>query len=185
MKIKIALLVATLLTFSINIFPREVESKYDKRYHQADTLDQSLPRVLLVGNSICSGYYRKVRVLLKGKANVDAWTTGSNIRKPTIAEDQRKILSYGPYEVIHFNTGLHGLGDRIPSEEYEPLLREYVNVYQSLSPKSKLIWQILKVMIRLKGNRPSPLVQLLRLLKLALTPNWLPNGLAISFWIIT
>ncbi len=93
-----------------------------------------------MGNSICSGYYQKVRELLKGKANVDAWITSSNIRKPSIADDQRKSLLYSPYDVVHFNTGLHVLGNRIPTEEYEPLLRKYVENYRKMSPNSKLIW---------------------------------------------
>ncbi len=109
-------------------------------FRPAAVIDQNLPRVLLVGNSICSGYHKKVRELLKGKANVEAWVTGANIKKPTIEELQKEVLAHGPYDVIHFNIGLHGLQKRIPKGEYEPLLRKYVNSYRTFSPNSKLIW---------------------------------------------
>jgi acetyl esterase/lipase len=148
---KILIVVAVALFFMWQNSTAQKNEKYDKRFHQSETINPELPRVLLVGNSICSGYYQKVRELLKGKANVDAWTTGSNIRKPSIAEDQRKSLSYGPYDVVHFNTGLHALGNRIPAEEYEPLLRKYVENYRKMSPNSKLIWASITP-IRKKGT---------------------------------
>jgi acetyl esterase/lipase len=145
------IVVVVILFFMMKNSTAQKSEKYDKRFHQSEIIDPELPRVLLVGNSICSGYYLKVRELLKGKANVDAWTTGSNIRKPTIAGDQQKSLSYGPYDVIHFNTGLHGLGTRIPTDEYEPLLRKYVENYREMSPNSKLIWASITP-VRKKGT---------------------------------
>ena len=44
---------------------------------QARIVDASLPRVLLVGDSILSGYLSSVKSGLKGKAYVDAWVNGN------------------------------------------------------------------------------------------------------------
>ena len=43
-------------------------------YHLTDA-KKSLPRVLLVGDSICQGYQGKVRAKLEGKANVTYWAS--------------------------------------------------------------------------------------------------------------
>ena len=70
-----------------------------KGFRPSPNPDPKLPRVLLIGDSICSGYHRLVRDLLKGKANVDVWVTGANVK--WIGGRLRKVLSYGPYDVIH------------------------------------------------------------------------------------
>ena len=70
--------------------------------------DPSLPRVLLIGDSISIGYTPYVRDLLKGKANVH--------RIPVNGGDTNRgwgeinaWLGKEPWDVIHFNWGLHDL----------------------------------------------------------------------------
>ncbi|NQT41314.1 MAG: SGNH/GDSL hydrolase family protein, partial [Planctomycetes bacterium] len=46
-----------------------------------------------------------------------------------------------PYDVIHFNIGLHGWPPgRIPDGQYEPLLRRYVEILRHHWPKTRLVW---------------------------------------------
>jgi len=67
-----------------------------------------LPRVLLIGDSISMGYTVPVRELLKGKANVHHPPTNCG---PTTCglEHLDAWLGEKPWDVIHFNFGLHDL----------------------------------------------------------------------------
>ncbi len=75
--------------------------------------DPSLPRVLLIGDSISIGYTVPVRKLLKGKANVhripgNGQTAGFGV------ENLPKWLGEGKWDIIHFNWGLWDLCYRNP-----------------------------------------------------------------------
>ena len=67
-----------------------------------------LPRVLLIGDSISIGYTIPTRELLQGKANVHRVPMNAG---PTTRGLQQleKWLRPGPWDVIHFNFGLHDL----------------------------------------------------------------------------
>jgi len=70
-----------------------------------------LPRVLLIGDSICGGYYRRVQKLLAGKAIVvkqpgNAQHTWTGLKKLD------EWLGDGKWDVIHFNWGLWDLAYR-------------------------------------------------------------------------
>jgi acyl-CoA thioesterase-1 len=67
-----------------------------------------LPRVLLIGDSISVGYTLPVREMLAGKANVHRIPENGG---PTIKGLQRieEWLGDKPWDVIHFNWGLHDL----------------------------------------------------------------------------
>ncbi len=88
-----------------------------------------LPRVLLIGDSISIDYTLAVRALLEGVANVHRIPTNgeSTVRGLEHLEDW---LGSKPWDVIHFNWGLHDLklspsGTRLVSpERYESNLRE-------------------------------------------------------------
>ena len=68
----------------------------------------TLPRVLLIGDSISIGYTLAVRELLTGKANVHRIPENGG---PTIRglEKIDEWLGDGKWDVIHFNWGLHDL----------------------------------------------------------------------------
>ena len=73
-----------------------------------------LPRVLLIGDSICEGYQPTVRKLLAGKAVVikqegNAQHTGTGLEK------LETWLGDGHWDVIHFNWGLWDLAHRRPT----------------------------------------------------------------------
>ena len=110
------------------------------RLDRAKIVDVNRPRVLLIGDSILNGYGNRVISALEGKAYVDAWVNPycqSEHLNKLLAE----VLSNGPYDVVHFNMGLHGWQKgRIKQGTFEPLTRAYVEVIRDKLPKAKIIW---------------------------------------------
>ena len=117
--------------------------------------DPSLPRVLLIGDSISIGYTLPVRKLLTGKVNVHRVPT--NARHTGIGlENINKWLGDGHWDVIHFNWGLHDLCYRsidaktpgrkdkvngrldLTFEEYQQNLRKLVKILKATG--AELIW---------------------------------------------
>ena len=107
--------------------------------------DPSLPRVLLIGDSILGGYHANVIKALHGRANVDVW------KNPYWQSDKvnqllSRILENGPYDVIHANMGLHGWTDwgtpkaRIQEGTFEPLTRAYIQIIRTKFPNARIIW---------------------------------------------
>ncbi len=111
-----------------------------------------LPRVLLLGDSISMGYTLEVRRLLDGKANVHRASENCG---PTTRGLERLSdwLGAKPWDVIHFNFGLHDLkyiddeGRRVPPDQgslqvspsqYESNLRSIVHRLKKTG--AKLIW---------------------------------------------
>ena len=102
-----------------------------------------LPRVLLIGDSISIGYTLGVRELLAGKANVHRPPTNCGPTTRGLAEIE-DWLGTKPWDVIHFNWGLHDLKylgpdgknladpndsqnrPQVPIEAYEKNLRQLV-----------------------------------------------------------
>lgn len=70
--------------------------------------DPALPRVLIIGDSISVGYTLPTRQLLKGKANLHRPPTncGPTTRGLEMIDDW---LGDKPWDVIHFNFGLHDM----------------------------------------------------------------------------
>lgn len=142
-----ALLFATTLHAQVKI-PTQTET--DKRLpskggswslREAVVKDASLPRVLLIGDSIANGYLEPVRKALEGKANIDAWITPVSQADKSLGGTLEAILSQHDYAVIHFNLGLHGWQKgRIPEGQFEPLTRLMVQNLRKYAPKAKLIW---------------------------------------------
>lgn len=110
------------------------------RLDMATIVDPKRPRVLLIGDSILNGYLKQVAADLEGKAYVDAWVNPycqSEHLNKLLAE----VLANGPYDVVHFNMGLHGWQEgRIKPGTFEPLTKAYVQVIRDNCPKAKIIW---------------------------------------------
>ena len=121
----------------------------DKRLHadgkgwkleQAKITDASLPRVLLVGDSILGGYADSATKALDGKANVDVWFN-PYYQSETMNKLLGEVLEKGPYDVVHINTGLHGwCPGRIKEGTFEPLTKAMIEVIRTKCPKAKIIW---------------------------------------------
>ena len=95
------------------------------------------PRVLLVGDSIVRGYYGEVAARLKGKANLARFTTSAFVGDPIFLQQMDWLLESYPFEVIHFNNGLHGSG--YTEEEYKAGLTAMLDHIVRRQPKAKLI----------------------------------------------
>jgi acyl-CoA thioesterase-1 len=101
-----------------------------------------LSRVLLIGDSISMGYTLPVRDSLRGKANVHrpAENCGPTTRG---VEKLDGWLGDGPWDIIHFNFGLHDLKyvdgkPQVSLEDYEKNLRTIVKRLKQTG--AKLIW---------------------------------------------
>jgi len=120
--------------------PRVQSSGKQWRLDQATITDPTRPRVLLIGDSILNGYQSYVVKELAGKAYVDAWVNPycqSEHFNKLLAE----VLANGPYDVVHFNMGLHGWQKgRIPEGQFEPLTKAFVEVIRQKCPSAKIIW---------------------------------------------
>jgi len=117
--------------------------------------DPALPRVLLIGDSISIGYTLPVRKLLEGQANVHRALTncGPTTRGLELID---AWLGEKPWDVIHFNWGLHDLKymgpegqnladpkaassrQQVPPTEYEANLRKLVQRLKKTG--AVLIW---------------------------------------------
>ena len=118
--------------------------------------DPSLPRVLLIGDSISIGYTLPVRELLKGKANVHRPPTNCASTRHGI-KSLDAWLGDEKWDLIHFNWGLHDLkfvapgtekladqndpknARQVSPEEYEKNLNELVVRVKKTG--AKLIWR--------------------------------------------
>ena len=69
---------------------------------------RSLPNVLIIGDSISMGYTRVVRELLKDRANVQRPNANCGDTRRGLA-NLKQWLGDTPWDVIHFNWGLHDL----------------------------------------------------------------------------
>jgi predicted esterase/lysophospholipase L1-like esterase len=105
--------------------------------------DPTLPRVLLIGDSISVGYTLPTREAMIGIANVHRIPENGG---PT-SRGLEKIdtwLGDGKWDVIHFNWGLHDLKimpdgkHQVPLEQYEENLRKLVDRLKSTG--ADLIW---------------------------------------------
>ena len=128
------------------------------RLEHARITDPKLPRVLLIGDSILNGYMTGTIRALRGKANVDAWVNPyhqANAGLPAMVAD---VMAQGPYDIIHFNMGLHGLKPgQFKEGEYEPSTRRLVEGLRKGSPNAKLIWaSITPAMTGTKPNLLNP-----------------------------
>lgn len=110
------------------------------RLDKAKVTDPKRPRVLLIGDSILNGYLNRVTALLDGKTYVDAWVN-PYCQSESLNKLLAEVLAQGPYDLVHFNMGLHGWPEgRIKPGTFEPLTKAYVEVLKAKLPKAKLIW---------------------------------------------
>ena len=97
-----------------------------------------LPRVLLIGDSICNQYRDEVKTALAGRAYVTFFATSKCLNDASYMTALSFLLDEHPYAVVHFNNGLHSLGsDRA---NWEKNLRAALHLIQQKAPKAKLIW---------------------------------------------
>jgi lysophospholipase L1-like esterase len=127
----------------------------------AEVTDPSLPRVLLIGDSITNGYLPLVTQALAGKANIDAWITPTSQGDKSLPATLAAILGQQKYSVIHFNLGLHGWQKgRIPEGQFEPLTHQMVQALKKNAPQARLIWAtITPVTVKGEPEKLNPEIQ--------------------------
>ena len=99
-----------------------------------------LPRVLLVGDSICNAYYESVAQQLAGKAYVAKLATSASLGDPAQLDQLTFLLKNYKFDVIHFNNGLHGFD--YTEEQYKNDIPKLLDLFKKYAPKSKLIWAL-------------------------------------------
>ncbi|MDB6119507.1 MAG: hypothetical protein JWO08_3288 [Verrucomicrobiaceae bacterium] len=108
---------------------------------EAVVTDATLPKVLMIGDSILNGYLASVQKALEGKANIDAWITPTTQADKGLSKILTEMLGAKKYAVIHFNLGLHGWqAGRIPEGQFEPLTLQMVETMKKAAPQAKLVW---------------------------------------------
>lgn len=100
------------------------------------TNDESKPRALLIGDSICNGYQSVVCRQLEDKMNVTYWAGSKCATDPAYFRELDLMLSSNHYDAVTFNNGLHSLGsDRA---EWENAYRAAVKFIRAKLPDAKL-----------------------------------------------
>lgn len=144
--LRVGLLIVT-LSFALPLLAQQEKKPLDNTTREGmewanfwweNAPDTTLPRVLLIGDSITNQYRGEVQTLLKGKANVDMMATSANILDPQFTTAVKLAVGDYQYAVIHFNNGLHGF--HLTAEQYEAGLRRMVDLLKQLNPQAKLIW---------------------------------------------
>lgn len=114
-----------------------------------DTNRHSLPRVLLIGDSITRSYTKQVEANLKGKAYVARLATSKSLGDPALLDQAALVLKEQSFDVIHFNNGMHG--DGYTEEQYGAALPGLLDVLRRLAPRAKLMWAS-TTDVRVKNN---------------------------------
>jgi hypothetical protein len=102
--------------------------------------NESLPNVLLMGDSITRAYYSETEKELDGIANVYLFATSCSSGDPRLVGQLRDYFEMVgvPFAVIHFNNGMHGWG--YSEAQYAGGLPAFVTALRRGSSKAKLEW---------------------------------------------
>lgn len=141
------------------IFPTGFDQSADRmRYcsgpgyamQRVNIKDTSLPRILVVGDSISMGYRGFITDHFKGRAYVDYWVGGSWFATTVRGDDFPTlrawdgVLSNGPYDVVSWNAmTLHmwnGSPGRCSEESYPANMTRVVEYLQKTVPNTRFIW---------------------------------------------
>jgi len=100
--------------------------------------ETSLPRVLLIGDSIVRDYYPEVEKRLVGKAFVGRLATSRFVADPVLLKEIATVLDGTKFDVIVFNNGMHGW--QHSEAEYRKAFPKLIKAIRAHAPKAKLIW---------------------------------------------
>ena len=114
-----------------------IEWSISYAFHVTDG-NKALPRVLLVGDSICNAYRDGVSERLEEKANVTFWASSYSATRPEYMRLLEFMLDADDYAVVHFNNGLHSLGD--DTAEWAAALEKALLLVRAKHPSAKIVW---------------------------------------------
>ncbi len=114
-----------------------VEWSIGYAFHLTDA-KKDLPRVLLVGDSICNGYQGGVQKRLDGKVNVSYWVSSYCLTMPAYRKLLDVYLGEAKYDVVHFNNGLHSL--QTDPDTWAKSFKETLAFIRARQPQAKIVW---------------------------------------------
>ena len=135
------LLLCTLLACSVTCFAERIHPREGTEWvvsYSFNATDETTPRVLLIGDSICNGYNNEVKNNLAGAVNVTFLATSKCVCDRSYLPLLDFMLSENRYQVIHFNNGLHSLGSN--REDWERQLRAAIRLCREKGQGAKIIW---------------------------------------------
>lgn len=110
-------------------------------WHNHRTYDaekSELPRIYLIGDSICNAYHTFVRKNLAGSLYTSYWATSKCITDADYLEELDFFLTRSSEPaLIHFNNGLHSIVTDL--EDYAEAYEDVLNHLEKHYPNSKLI----------------------------------------------
>lgn len=118
--------------------PEQTQSKEAK-----EKVESKLPKVLLIGDSISGGYVGSVSSILKGRALVMQGNNGGPSTSGLKSID--KTLGDEPWDLIHFNWGLHDMTFQSRMTPEERGIEQYAARLDQLVVRlkktgAKLVW---------------------------------------------
>lgn len=108
------------------------------QHYWCDTDDNTLPRVLLIGDSIVAGHRFDVSDRLKGIATVAAFSSSKIVGDPGFYRELQLALADYPVDLICINNGLHGTP--YSDEFYRERLKELV-LFLRQNTRARLTWR--------------------------------------------
>lgn len=104
-----------------------------------------LPRILCFGDSVLSGYGKRLRKMLEGRAYV--YTFGGFVTEPSGAglnkRRFREAAAVRPFDFVVFNNGLHSLHwtpDKVSDEQVKETQRSICRGFREGAPGAKVYW---------------------------------------------
>lgn len=114
---------------------------------RVEVKDPSLPRLLVIGDSISMAYRRFITEHFQGRAYVDYWVQGYPIMDGDNSPGERAftgVLAQGPYDVVTFNFGLHWWNPkhptRAPDDKFPGYMEKLVRHLVKTAPATRFIW---------------------------------------------
>jgi hypothetical protein len=103
-----------------------------------DIHQTTLPRILLIGDSITRQYYPVVVNDLQGKAVVCRFTTSYFVSNPLLPGLIKLYLGQMKFDVIQFNNGMHGWDNS--EDQYRAGFPAFLAAIRDNAQGAKLIW---------------------------------------------
>lgn len=100
--------------------------------------EDTLPRVLLAGDSITRGYYDGVEKALSGQAYCARYSTSKFIGHEDFLAELTNLLGAYRFDVIHINNGLHGWA--YTEDEYAASFPRLLEVLAAHAKGARVIW---------------------------------------------
>jgi len=136
MKIKLITLILCVFLAQAVAVSRENSEWVSIFWYNAN--ENELPRILLIGDSVCKGYQKNVQEELAGTAYTSYYATSKCVTDRSYLKELGYILDEYDYDVIHFNNGLHSLCT--DPDSWGKGLREAIKLIKQKGKGAKVVW---------------------------------------------